>query len=266
MSNLIYLNLACGNIYLKKKNWINFDFYSRDKFVKSIDLLKKFPLNDNSVDAIYCSHFIEHIPLSRINFFLNECYRVLKFKGFIRIVTPDFVEMCISYLKFLRKDPDKSTFLITEIIDQLVRKKNGGNLAELYRKYLKDNNIKMINFVYERVGKKLINKKQFIKKNIFFKIKNKLLKIYLYYLSFLYPTAFRNQNISFADIGENHHWLWDFYQLHDKLKKNKFSFIKKMNYRKTNIKNFPIKHLEMNNDYSPRKGKESLYIEARKII
>ena len=119
----LFLNLACGEVFIQDSNWINFDYSSKNKCVKTIDLLSRFPLKDNSISAIYCSHFLEHIPLEKVNFFLSECRRVLKKGGYIRIVTPDFIEMCKSYLKYLHKDRDYSNYLITEIIDQLVRKK-----------------------------------------------------------------------------------------------------------------------------------------------
>ena len=69
-SNL-FLNLACGEIYIKNSNWINFDYSSKNKCVKTVDLLSRFPLTDNSISAIYCSHFLEHIPIEKVNFFLS---------------------------------------------------------------------------------------------------------------------------------------------------------------------------------------------------
>ena len=124
----------------------------------------------------------------------------------------------------------------------------------------------MIRFVYERNGKNLVNINEIKKISFFFRLKNKLLRIYVYALSFFYPNSFRNQNISFADTGENHQWLWDYYQLHDQLIKCNFSFVKKMKHNKTSIKNFPINYLDVNIDLKPRKGRESLYVEAKKVI
>lgn len=262
----LFLNLACGEVYIQNSNWINYDYSSNNKCVKIVDLLSRFPLKNNSISAIYCSHFLEHVPLEKVNFFLSECYRVIKIGGYIRIVTPDFVEMSKSYLKYLHKDRDYSHYLIAEIIDQLVRKKRGGILAELHKKYLKENNKKMIRFVYERNGKKLDNINKIKKISFFYKLRNKLFRIYIYALSFFYPNSFRNQNISFADIGENHQWLWDYHQLRYQLVKSNFSFVKKMKHNKTSIKNFPINYLDVNFDRKPKKGRESLYVEAKKVI
>lgn len=55
------------------------------------DALKRrsLPLESGSVDGIYCSHMIEHLPKNVANWFLSECYRLLRPKGVLRIVTPD---------------------------------------------------------------------------------------------------------------------------------------------------------------------------------
>ena len=264
--NNIFLNLACGDVYVKNSNWVNLDYYSNNSFVRTTDLLSRFPLKDNTITAIYCSHFFEHIPLNKVNFFLSECYRVLKIGGSIRIVTPDFLEMCNSYLKYVGKNKDYSQFLITEILDQLVRKTRGGNLQNLYSKYLDENNKKMMRFVYKRNGKILFKKIKYKKQNYFLKVKNKFFSTYIYIISFLYPFSFKNQNISFAGVGENHQWLWDYYQLRYQLEKNNFLSVKKMSFKKTNIKEFPVDYLDSNIDGKPRKGICSLYVEAKKII
>jgi len=54
------------------------------------------PFNDNSVNAIFCSHTLEHIEPERIPFVLKEMKRVLRPKGKIRIVVPD-CEMAVKW-------------------------------------------------------------------------------------------------------------------------------------------------------------------------
>lgn len=79
-------DLACGNS--KQAGFIGVDFVKTD----SVDIV--FDLNkpkwtfaqDNSVDSLHCSHFIEHAD-SLINFF-NEAYRILKMGGQLSIVAP----------------------------------------------------------------------------------------------------------------------------------------------------------------------------------
>ena len=55
-----YLNIACGSSFIDETNWVNLD-YKSSKGVKRANLLNKLPFPDLTFDAIYCSHFIEHI-------------------------------------------------------------------------------------------------------------------------------------------------------------------------------------------------------------
>lgn len=54
-------------------------------------LSKGGPLwKDNSVDEIHCSHFCEHIPKSKRWPFFEECWRILKPEGIMRIIVPSW--------------------------------------------------------------------------------------------------------------------------------------------------------------------------------
>jgi len=79
------LHLGCGGVYLK--NFINTDVIGRCQ--SYIDITKKMPLPNQSVNTIYSNHLIEHIYLKEAIYHLNECYRVLKKNGTLIISTPD---------------------------------------------------------------------------------------------------------------------------------------------------------------------------------
>lgn len=54
------------------------------------DLRRGIPLRDNSVDNIYSSHLLEHIPYSQLIGFLKECHRIIKKDGEFSVCVPNF--------------------------------------------------------------------------------------------------------------------------------------------------------------------------------
>jgi predicted SAM-dependent methyltransferase len=54
-----------------------------------VDLSKRLPFADSSIDAIFCEEAIEHISLELGRKLLQECWRILKPGGVIRLTTPD---------------------------------------------------------------------------------------------------------------------------------------------------------------------------------
>lgn len=47
------------------------------------------PFADHSVSLIYCSHVIEHLHNTVSTFFFQECFRILKKRGKMRVTTPN---------------------------------------------------------------------------------------------------------------------------------------------------------------------------------
>lgn len=73
----------------KAKGWTAVDIKDQAELV--LDLTTKpLPWDDNSVDMIYCAHFIEHIQHDQARSFIRECYRILKPNGIIRMVWPQY--------------------------------------------------------------------------------------------------------------------------------------------------------------------------------
>jgi len=114
------LNLGCGN--QTPDNWINVDYALGSQLAKiplfSLvnsqlkifnltweenifihDLRKIFPWSDNEIDCIYSSHTLEHLSKDQGHYFLQECHRVLKQDGIIRIVVPDLKEFVECYTR-----------------------------------------------------------------------------------------------------------------------------------------------------------------------
>ena len=66
--------------------------------VQWMDITKGLPYTNGSVDVIYASHVLEHLYRDDALRLLNECKRVLKPDGIIRLVLPDLKKIASDYL------------------------------------------------------------------------------------------------------------------------------------------------------------------------
>ena len=71
------------------------------------------PLNfpDNSVDEIYCSHFLEHVYRSEAVSIVKDFYRVVKKSGKLVIIVPDLEEYISQYLEADNKQKRADQFI-----------------------------------------------------------------------------------------------------------------------------------------------------------
>jgi predicted SAM-dependent methyltransferase len=74
-------NVLCG--------WFNTDLSPNHKNVYMLDVTKRFPFDDKSIDYILSEHLIEHLSYKDGLFMLRECSRILRPGGRIRVATPD---------------------------------------------------------------------------------------------------------------------------------------------------------------------------------
>ena len=85
---MLRLNLGCGKKKFVGDCWVNVDAYQSCKPDVVWDLNKfPYPWETNSVDEIYMSHVLEHIPDWWSSF--TECARILKPGGTLEIRVPD---------------------------------------------------------------------------------------------------------------------------------------------------------------------------------
>ena len=121
ISNLLFkLNLI-------KEEQINFINYALKNNIELLDATKIFPFKDESIDVIYSSHMMEHLHRDDAVNFIEECYRVLRPNGILRLVMPDLRRNIQSYLKF--NDADK---FIEDLLIQPPKTKNISDLTKLY--------------------------------------------------------------------------------------------------------------------------------------
>lgn len=80
------IDLGCG--LRKKPGHIGFDRLPLKGVDHVLDLTKKWPIANKTVDEIYTCHFMEHLgPLERVHI-VNEMWRVLKDEGRITLIVP----------------------------------------------------------------------------------------------------------------------------------------------------------------------------------
>ena len=95
----IKLHIGCGTLY--KDGWINIDNNSDNNIEKldiNHDLSTGLPFDDLTVDYIYNEHFIEHLSREDGLKFMDECHRVLKIGGILRISCPDLDTIIDGYI------------------------------------------------------------------------------------------------------------------------------------------------------------------------
>lgn len=61
------------------------------------DVTRPLPFEDDSLQAIYASHLLEHLYLDEATHLLRDCFRVLEPNGILRIVVPDLRSILMEY-------------------------------------------------------------------------------------------------------------------------------------------------------------------------
>ncbi|CAK6687488.1 class I SAM-dependent methyltransferase [Synechococcus sp. CBW1107] len=264
------VNLACGEVYVCHSDWLNLDYVSTSAAVQRANLLGSLPLEDCSADLVYCSHFIEHIPSDHVSAFLQECRRILRPGGVLRLVVPDLENLCRTYLHYRDQGHHtKADFVVMEILDQCVRNKSGGELWRYYQSLSNNPQINASNiaFVRERTGEDLMNsaasRRRSLRKSLR-RIPSFAERLWIKTVIQFLPRAFRHQNVSLTSVGERHHWLYDTHSIKQHLSDIGFESIDRCTASTSCYPDFPFLALDLSADGHPRKGLESLFIEAKK--
>lgn len=122
MEDKIIVDLACGQnkvtlerLGLKEGKIIGVDIAGDCDVTHDLFNQFPYPFEDNSVDEIFSSHFIEHIPMEYVDIngkskdklfaFIDECYRILKKGGKMTLIFPH----CLSTRAF--QDPTHRRFI-----------------------------------------------------------------------------------------------------------------------------------------------------------
>jgi hypothetical protein len=171
------------------------------------------------------------------------------------------------------EEHERADFVVLELIDQAVRRESGGQMGALYellRQNPQNGNSDMVNYVRSRVGENLVDLGLPKKRRISLaqitrsKVWGRLELYWTRSLVRLLPSAFREQNVSFAQVGERHHWLWDLHQLAAALEEVGFIGVKRQFADQSHISGFAFDPLDIDSEGMSRKGESSMYIEAFK--
>jgi predicted SAM-dependent methyltransferase len=276
-----YLNLGCGSHYSTATEWTNLDFTSLDNNVIAHNLLTGIPFEDNSFDLVYHSHVLEHFSKEAGETFIEECFRVLKPNGILRIAIPDLEQIVRLYLKFLEEglnDPknvlirSNYDWMLIEMLDQIVRNKTGGNMKE----YLFQETLLNEDFVFSRIGEEakdlrnsfLVSKKRkctnvnSTKKTLLMKLiyefRCKIKRI----VSKIKKTDPFKKIGEFRMSGEIHQWMYDRYSLTELLKTKGGDVVSFPDAFSSSINNWSNYNLDGENG-NIRKP-DSLFVEVKK--
>jgi len=246
------LNLGCGGRY--HNAWINLDFKSNNDNIISHDLCTPLPFDDASMDVVYSSHVLEHFSKCFAPKFLEECYRVLKPNGIIRVVVPNLEQLIRNYLLFLeeakkgnKEAQEKYEWTMIELFDQMVRNYSGGEMLE----YWKLNPMPQEEFVVERMGSEVKNAIGALRQKQSTKQNAKCIQ------------KSTEEIAKFRLSGEVHQWMYDEYSLGRLLKNAGFKKIQTCKATESCIKEFMKYLLDTEKDGSTRKP-DSLFMEAKK--
>jgi predicted SAM-dependent methyltransferase len=273
-----YLNVGCGNKF--HKDWVNIDMVSHSPYVRKVNLLKGIPYPDNTFDVVYHSQVLEHIPIDNAAVFINECRRVLKPGGILRIVVPDLENVTREYLRILEENLDKPSaeaaanhyWILLELFDQFSRNKSGGKMKE----YLSQKNIPNQNYLEERSG--FIANKLMKEGNTggAANTKEKIKKAFTSWSAFTFAVSFVTDKVlqklhlkskarvvgEFRLGGEIHLWMYDRFSLPHLLKSCGFSDISVKDAFTSEIADWSLYELDVKNGQVF--DKTSIFVEGVK--
>lgn len=275
---MVALNLACGVYYISNSDWVNVDWEANSSGVRQMDLSKPLRFENKKFEFIYTSHFIEHITYRHAEVLLSECYRVLSPGGVIRIITPDFEKICREYLRQIESGSlQKSEYVKFTLIDQMVRSKPGGESGTWRALSREDSDLKEFIALWEGAPVGQGKNEKYNKGKIYslwkkitrvlknpHSLKRYILWGYCKKVSLLFPKWFREQHIAFCRPGERHLYLFDFDSLKALLEKMGFTEVVRSTATSSISGRIDILQLDLDSRGKPRKGVESMFVEARR--
>ena len=269
-------NLACGVYYINNQDWINVDWEANSPAVRQMNLSSTLEFDDAIFDFVYTSHFIEHLSLEASKKFLNECRRILKPGGVIRIVTPDFHKICEEYIRqYTLGNQLFAEFIKFSLTDQMTRIKPGGQFHYWRKLAETNNNLRDYIQTWTGISTTQIRSPQ-MKQDMLTKALRAFRKVvrnpksvirvliwkYCHLAIYIFPSWFRQNHIALCRPGERHLYIHDFNSLADTLQGMGFKSVTKVTPDTSISNQRDFRTLDIDDEGKPRKGVESMYIEA----
>jgi hypothetical protein len=228
---------------------------------------------------------LEHFSKTDGLTFIEECYRILKIGGIIRIAVPDLERIVKTYLEqlelALRGNKEAQLnyeWMLLEMYDQTVRNFSGGEMGKLYAQGYAPN----ADFIYHRVGIRLTKENEregdtIANSRLSISVKDAAKKLARKYsklptqlsvkdllLKLILGRDYRFYEVGkFRLSGEVHLLMYDRFSLSRLLNDCNFSEIRVCTPWESRIPNWTSFHLDTNPDGTVYKP-DSVYIEATK--
>lgn len=110
------------------------------------------PLDDESVDFLYSSHFLEHLTKNNAKKLLRESYRVLKKGGILRVCVPDLEYAINLYAQEKKQEMLDKYFFVEEGLGYYARHKYMYDF-ELMKRFLVESGFSDVQRVAHKQGK-----------------------------------------------------------------------------------------------------------------
>jgi predicted SAM-dependent methyltransferase len=273
------LNIGCGSRF--HPAWTNIDANSTSSDVRVHDCRAGIPFPDHAFDVVYHSHVLEHFPKTEALRFVQECFRVLRPGGIIRVAVPDLECLARLYLCAIDKAAGGDTqwqhnydWLMLELYDQTVRNRSGGAMIE----YLKQDPLPNKAFLLERCGGEIRRILEAIRNSTRPKQTRlpfiEVITRRLFAIPQKVLTRFRQKLLGsqgsealqigqFRLAGEVHQWMYDRYSLTRLLEQAGFQNPQRRGPTESVIPGWASFHLDTDPDGSTYKP-DSIYMEAVK--
>lgn len=224
---------------------------------------------------------LEHLDPGDGEKLLDECYRVLRPGGVLRIVVPNLEQIATLYLNYHRQawagDEGSAIhyhWMKLELLDQLVRSHSGGAMGQ----YMAGDEIKNSGFVRSRVGDEFSRcqdmgqaralqeaKPITFTEKLESRIKTSKLNLTRWIIRRLMGKAALKSFDEglFRSQGEIHRWMYDRYSLKELCMARGFTEFKVQSAIESSIENY--ESFELDSENGNVRKPDSLFVECRKL-